>query len=71
MGKILSEKSKGFIVKDRSSGFISNDKSSGKIEPKIEGYVYLENKTIRVGEPMGLLLALTYPNTFSFTAERI
>ena len=32
--------------------------------------IYLETRTINKGEPMGLLLALTYPNTFTFQAVR-
>lgn len=62
MGKIVSGKSKGFVIKDRSVG---------KIESDNYGYVYMEDKTIRVGEPIGLLLTLTYPATVNFTGERI
>jgi len=43
MGQIISEKSKGFVVKDRSVG---------KIESTTEGHIYMEDKTIRVGEPI-------------------
>lgn len=32
---------------------------------------YLENKTIRKGEPMGLLLSLTYPTTITFVGPRL
>jgi hypothetical protein len=31
---------------------------------------YLENKQIRVGEPMGLLLSITYPININFIAKR-
>jgi len=62
MGHIVTEKGRGFIVKDRSVG---------EIETTTEGYVYMEDKTIRVGEPMGLLLTLTYPATVNFLGERI
>lgn len=34
-------------------------------------FVYLENKTINQGSPMGLLLALTYPTTVNFVGPRI
>jgi hypothetical protein len=34
-------------------------------------FVYLENKTTRKGEPMGLLLALTYPTTVNFVGPRL
>ena len=33
--------------------------------------IYTEYRTIFVGNPMGLLLTLTYPNTFTFTATRL
>jgi hypothetical protein len=36
-----------------------------------ETKTYREDRTIRVGEPMGLLLCLTYPQTVSFTGDRI
>lgn len=32
--------------------------------------VYLETKTILKGQPMGLLLAITYPSQLTFTATR-
>ncbi len=34
-------------------------------------FTYLENKQIRVGEPMGLLLTLTYPATVTFIGPRV
>ena len=34
-------------------------------------YVYTESRTINAGQSMGLLLALTYPTTITFTGERI
>ena len=33
--------------------------------------IYYETKTINVGNPIGLLLALTYPNTFTFQGVRL
>lgn len=33
--------------------------------------IYTDSSTIFVGQPMGLLLALTYPITFSFTNTRL
>lgn len=71
MGQIVFEKARGFIERNTSDGFIQKDKSAGLIETNSEGYVYMEDKTIRVGEPMGLLLCLTYPATVNFEGERI
>jgi hypothetical protein len=33
--------------------------------------IYTEIRTIRKGEPMGLLLSLTYPEELTFTAVRL
>jgi len=60
-----------YLIPNKGKGFVKKDKVSGKIETDVVGYIYMEAKTIRVGEPMGLLLTLTYPNTFSFQGERI
>ena len=43
----------------------SKNKSVGE-----ETKTYFDTKTISIGQPMGLLLSLTYPSTFSFQAER-
>ena len=69
MGQIVDEKGHGIIEQQKGSGSVlsvvpKNLSISG------EGKIYLETRTINVGEPMGLLLSLTYPNTFSYIAER-
>jgi hypothetical protein len=64
MGQVISNQPTGGM-------FQTNKPSGALINSNTEGKVYLENKTIRVGEPMGLLLCLTYNNTFSFIGERI
>ena len=53
----------GQIIVDKPTG--------GEVDKEKAGYVYLENKTIRIGEPIGLLLCLTYPETVNFIGERI
>lgn len=35
-----------------------------------ENYTYLESRTINAGQPM-LLMAITYPETITFTAPRL
>lgn len=42
-----------------------DDTRPKNISVNFETEVYYES-TINVGEPMGLLLSLTYPNTFTF-----
>ena len=74
MAQIISDKpTNGVVVTDKPEGssLVSNAPLAGKIDSQTEGYVYLENKTINKGEPMGMLLTLTYPNTFNFIGERI
>jgi len=74
MGQIISDKPLSGFVKSNSpiSGSIKVDKPvSNFIDSETLGNVYMEDKTIRVGEPMGMLLCLTYPATVSFQGERI
>lgn len=63
----------GQIIRDNPvGGNLLNDKPvNSKIDSNTQGYVYLETRTTRVGEPMGLLLALTYPTTETFIGERV
>ena len=62
---------KNYIVEDTKpkNTLVLNTKPKNM---KVDGetFQYTETRNIRVGEPMGLLLTLTYPNTFSFTAPR-
>ena len=60
------------IVQNIKPVLSSVENVKGKMNSvSIPQQVYTEMRTIRVGQPMGLLLALTYPNTFSFTATRL
>jgi hypothetical protein len=36
-----------------------------------ETVIYTDTRTINKGQPMGLLLSLTYPTTFTFTSSRL
>jgi hypothetical protein len=64
MGKVIWDKpSIGFVRPDKPTGLTWNQ--------NISNWRYMEDKIIRVGEPMGLLLAITYPETVSFKGERI
>lgn len=47
------------------------DIKSNTSQISMEETIILEDKTIRVGEPMGLLLSLTYPTTVNFQGVRI
>ena len=69
MGRIILSKANGKIGQNIASGTFLNPKSPSKLMDT--NFTYMETRTINVGEPMGLLLTLTYPNTFSFTGERI
>jgi hypothetical protein len=62
----------GQIILDKpSGGYFKTDSPSGAfIDKETQGQIYYETRTINAGEPMGLLLSLTYPNTFSFIAPR-
>lgn len=53
-------------VNPNNSSF--NDVNPKNVMPSIETEQYYES-TINKGEPMGLLLALTYPNTFTFQTK--
>ena len=63
----------GEDIKSRNFGVVdvkSRNEGSLDIKPKM-GFIDSETtqtylSTINVGESMGLLLSLTYPNTFSF-----
>ena len=69
MGQIILSKSSGKIRQGISKGAFLNTKPANKITDK--NFTYIETRTTRVGEPMGLLLSLTYPTTVSFTGQRI
>ena len=69
MARIILSKSSGRINQGITRGNFLDSKSPSKLTDT--NFTYLETRTINVGEPMGLLLSLTYPNTFSFTGERI
>ena len=73
MGQLIIDKPvTGSLLNDKptSVNLLKNKPEVGIINTDTLGEVYLENKTILVGQPMGLLLALTYPTTLTFTGER-
>jgi len=69
MGQIILSKSSGRIGQSISKGEFKDSKSPSKLTDT--NFTYTESRTINVGEPMGLLLTLTYPTTVTFTGTRI
>lgn len=71
MTKVVDVKPLMSVVDDvKSSTTVVQDTKPKMESVSGETEVYTTPKTIRVGEPMGLLLAITYPTTLEFTVTR-
>ena len=69
MARIILSKSSGRINQGITRGKLLNPKAPNKLTDT--NFTYMETRTINVGEPMGLLLTLTYPETMTFIGTRI
>jgi hypothetical protein len=69
MGQVIEVKPNVSISLTKPNNSLSIDKPS-MVGVSFTEQEYLETRNIRIGEPMGLLLILTYPNSFSFIAKR-
>lgn len=67
MGQVIDVKPKNELILDYKpkNTLILENKPKITTDKRFTDQIY--PSTINKGEPMGLLLALTYPNTFSFT----
>ena len=67
--RIILSKAGGRIGQGITRGKFLNPKAPSKLTGT--NFTYTETRTINVGEPMGLLLSLTYPETMTFIGTRI
>ena len=67
---VVDIKSTGSALDAKSKNSAVLDIKSTNLKPITEEVAYLDSKTISKGQPMGLLLSLTYPDTLTFNVAR-